>query len=365
MNARLSFLREIEATVAHSSGPRRAEMARHLTDLFLVNAEQYSDDEIAVIDDVFVRLVATLEDSARSLLAIRLGPYAKAPPKILSALACDDVIDIASPVLTQGVQLADATLIKCAKTKSQEHLLAISRRKTLAEAVTDVLVARGDQQVVLSTAKNPGAKFSSGGFTILVDRSKDDDLLAACVGARPDIPPQLFEKLLDAASEVVRRKLIAEIPHARRDIHRVVVDATEKLRAKAATQSSLATAAEAPGETQKLTNKSEIEKLDAFAKAGRFEATIAALARQSNMPTEFIERKLREDHVEILLILAKAIGLSWQTTNEILVFSAGKKTRSLRELKQHEESFARLSRLTAQKILDFHRKRERPPTKPH
>jgi len=365
MNARLSFLREIEATVAHSSGPRRAEIARQLTDLFLVNAEQYSDDEIAVIDDVFVRLVATLEESARSLLAIRLGPYTKSPPKILSALACDDIIDIASPVLTQGVQLADATLIKCAKTKSQEHLLAISRRKTIAEAVTDVLVERGDQQVVLSTAKNPGAKFSSGGFTILVDRSKDDDLLAACVGARPDIPPQLFEKLLNAASDVVRRKLVAEIPHARRDIHRVIVDVTEQLRAKAAAQSAHASTARAPGELQKLSDKSEIEKLDAFVKAGRLEATIAALARQTNMPTEFIERKLREDHVEILLILAKSIGLSWETTKEILMFSAGKNPRSLRELKQHEESFARLSRPTAQTILDFHRKRERPPAKPH
>ena len=237
MNARLSFLHEIDTTVAQSSRPQRAEMLRHLTDLFLVNADLYSDDEIALMDDVFVRMVATIEESARALLAIRLGPYSKAPPKILSALACDDIIDIASPVLIQGEQLDDATLIRCAKTKSQEHLLAISRRKALAAAVTDVLVERGDQQVVWSTAQNAGAKFSSGGFATLVNRSKGDDLLAACVGARPDIHPQLFDKLLETASDVVRSKLVAERPHARRDIHIVVNDVTDQIRTKVAVRS--------------------------------------------------------------------------------------------------------------------------------
>jgi uncharacterized protein (DUF2336 family) len=44
-------------------------------------------------------------------------------------------------------------LIKCARTKKQEHLLAISRRKTLPDKLADVLVECGDQQVVLSTGK--------------------------------------------------------------------------------------------------------------------------------------------------------------------------------------------------------------------
>ena len=55
-------------------------------------------------------------------------------------------------MLTQAERLDTETLIQCAKTKNQEHLLAISRRKSLPESLTDVLVERG-QQVVLSTAK--------------------------------------------------------------------------------------------------------------------------------------------------------------------------------------------------------------------
>lgn len=361
MNARLSFLHEIDTTVAQSSGPQRAEMVRHLTDLFLVNADLYSDDEIALIDDVFVRMVTTIEESARALLAIRLGPHSKAPPKILSALACDDIIDIASPVLIQGEQLDDATLIRCAKTKSQEHLLAISRRKALAAAVTDVLVERGDQQVVWSTAQNAGAKFSSGGFATLVNRSKGDDLLAACVGARPDIPPQLFDKLLETASDVVRSKLVAERPHARRDIHIVVDDVTDQIRTKVEEFQNKW----APVESQKLSWKSQVEKLEAHAKAGHLKETVATLAQLSNLTADFVERKIKDDHVEVLLILAKSIGLSWQSTKIILEFSAGQNPHALGDMRRYEISFARLDRSTAEKIVDFHRKRERPAAKLH
>lgn len=365
MSTPLPFLREIDSAITRSTLHRRAAMVRQLTDLYLVNADQYSDDEIALIDEVFVRLVATIEESARALLAIRLGPYANAPPKILGILACDDAIDIASPVLIQGERLDEATLIKCAKTKSQEHLLAISRRKALSERVTDILVERGDQQVVLSTAKNAGAKFSSGGFTIMVSRSKGDDLLGTCVGARPDLPPQLFDKLLETASDVVRSKLVAENPHARREIRRAVGSATEIIRAKAAGHPAQHSAARVQNGAEKLSDESELERLETFATAGRFEAAIATLARLSGMSTGFIESKLKDDNAEIILIVAKATGLSWPTTKAILALGASESPRSPDDIKQHETSFARLHQAVAQKILDFHRQRERPTAKPH
>jgi uncharacterized protein (DUF2336 family) len=356
MNAPLSFIRELDSTIAHSSSDRRAEIVRHLTDMMLVNADQYSDDEMELIDDLFVRLIATIEESARALLAIRLGPYAKAPPKILSALACDDVIDVASPVLVQSERLTEATLIGCARTKSQEHLLAISRRKKLTEAVTDVLVERGDQQVVLSTAQNAGAKFSSGGFNIMVNRANGDDSLAACIGVRPDFPPQLFERLLESASNVVRRKLEAESPHAKPGIRSAVEDATDQIRASVATQSAKNAA---------LAWQADVEKLEAFAKANRYDETVTLLGRMSGMPTDFVKRKVDEDHVESLLILAAAIGLSWHSTKIIFDFSAGPKSRSLGDIEQIEISYQRLNQSTARKILGFHRMRERPEGKLH
>ena len=137
-------------------------------DLFIVGAVQYSDEDVTRFDDVIIRLAVDIEISARALLAIRLAPIPNAPTGIIRSLAADDIIDIAGPVLTQSERLDDTTLAETPSKKGQEHLLAILRRRCLCEAVTDVLVERGDQQVVLSTAENRGAKFSETGFATLV-----------------------------------------------------------------------------------------------------------------------------------------------------------------------------------------------------
>ena len=62
MGAPLTLIHELESSISNSSDERRSAMLRHLTDLFLVGSDQYSDAEIDLIDDVFVRLVATIED---------------------------------------------------------------------------------------------------------------------------------------------------------------------------------------------------------------------------------------------------------------------------------------------------------------
>ncbi len=360
MGAPLELIHELDSSIAHSTDQRRSAMLRHLTDLFLVGSDQYSEDEIDLIDDVFVRLIATVEQSSRALLSIRLGPVSKAPPKILRHLACDDAIEIASPVLSQAERLDTETLIECARTKHQEHLLAISRRKILPESVTEVLVERGDQQVVLSTAKNAGAKFSNKGFGILVKRSEGDDQLTACVGLRPDLPPQLFERLLQAASETVRAKLEAERIHTKREIDSAVSEVTNRLQTESATQPLSYAAAQVLVESMFKANLLTAGKLQEFALSGRFEEMVAALSLMSNVPTAVIEQNMRETQAQSLLVLAKAIGLSWETTRSIMGLAAKRYRRAASSIDQSMPAFQRLKQSTAQQILEFHRMPARP-----
>jgi uncharacterized protein (DUF2336 family) len=360
MGAPLELIHELDSSIAHSTDHRRSAMLRHLTDLFLVSSDEYSEDEIDLIDDVFVRLLATVEQSSRALLSIRLGPVSNAPPKILRQLACDDAIEIASPVLSQAERLDTETLIECARTKHQEHLLAISRRKALPESLTEVLVERGDQQVVLSTAKNVGARFSSKGFGILVRRSEGDDQLTACVGLRPDLPPQLFEHLLQAASETVRAKLEAERKHAKSEIGAVVDEVTNRLQAELATQPVSYAAAQVLVESLHKANLLTAGKLQEFAMSGRFEEMDAALSLMSNVPTAVIEQNMRDTQAQSLLVLAKAIGLSWETTRSIMGLAAKRYRRGASGIDQSMPAFQRLKQSTAQQILEFHRMPARP-----
>ncbi len=356
MGAPLALIHELDGSIAQASDLKRAAMLRHLTDLYLVGAEEFSDDEIAVVDDVFMRLVATIEQSSRALLSIRLAGAAKAPPKVLRMLACDDAIEVASPVLTQSERLDTPTLVECASSKSQEHLLAISRRKALPEEVTDVLVVRGDQQIVLNTVRNPGARFSERGFGWLVERAHSDHQLAVCVGTRRDLPPRLFAQLLAEASETVRAKLQAENKHAKEDVARVVGDVTEKIEARAAlTQSPAYAAAQVLVESLAEAKHLTVATLDEFARAGRFEEIVAALALMADTPADVVERMVQDGNAETILVLARAVDLPWETTRSIIALAAKHYRRFAGDIDKVMSAFQRLRPTTAQQIVDFHR----------
>jgi len=170
-----NLLDELQSALSHGTVARRVETLRRVTDLFVNSAIDYSDEQIALFDDVFQCLIQHIEISAKALLANRLAPINAAPYNTIRTLAFDEAIEVAGPVLTQSERLDDDALIQTARSRSQAHLLAISRRRTLSGAVTDVLVMHGNDEVVQNTVNNPGAEFTERGFTRLVNRAEADD----------------------------------------------------------------------------------------------------------------------------------------------------------------------------------------------
>ena len=78
--------------------------------------------------------------------------------------------------------LTTATSSSPAATKASSICSPSRSAPSLSETVTDVLVERGDRDVVHSVVRNVGARFSDAGFRMLVRRSADDDALATEVG---------------------------------------------------------------------------------------------------------------------------------------------------------------------------------------
>ena len=136
------------------------------------------------------RLADEIEVAARAQLARRLARFER--PRSISSteLAFDDSIDVAGPILQGSDKLEPYALVANVCTKSQPHLLAISKRKSLEETVTDVLVTRGNQEVVNSVATNSGARFSDFGFLHMIQRPKAIPFLpsgSACARTSPGI----------------------------------------------------------------------------------------------------------------------------------------------------------------------------------
>jgi uncharacterized protein (DUF2336 family) len=181
-----SFLAELEDAVSRGTAETCLQALWHATDILI--AGQYSEDQIWTFGEVIGRLAEDIEFAARVQLANKLAPSNNAPVQIVEKFAFDDSIDVAEPVLRQSNRLDSRMLVANARSKSQRHLPAISKRRFISDDVTNVLVMRGAADVVNSVAANDNARLSGSGFFHLLKRSEDDQILAEHLGLREDIP---------------------------------------------------------------------------------------------------------------------------------------------------------------------------------
>jgi uncharacterized protein (DUF2336 family) len=360
----LLLLDELEAALASGAMGRRIEILTRVTDLFISGAPHYSDDQVGVFDDVMARLVTTIEVKTRAKLALRLAPVVNAPSGVIHMLAFDDDIEVAGAVLAQSERLGETELVANANSKSQDHLLAIAQRKSLSEAITDVLVERGDHDVVHSVVKNSGARFSDAGFRILVRRSSDDDALATEVGARADIPRHHFLMLLDKASHEVRSRLAAQNPKASTAIEGVLAEVVGGIRNDARNASPDFAAAQAAVERQNRIRSIGEAEVYKYARERKFEETAIALSILCDTPIDVVERALHDPGAEIVLILAKVGGLSSTTTKAVLLLRAADRGMSAEDLERALLSFGKLQTDTARRVLSFFRTRVKKPAAP-
>jgi uncharacterized protein (DUF2336 family) len=360
VEAQRSLIAEIEGAIASGSAERRVETLRRVTDLFLGRASDYSEVQVELFDEVISRLAHRIETKAREELANRLAPVGNAPREVVRSLARDEAIEVAGPVLTHSPRLSEEELLEFATNNGQDRLLAISKRATISEAVSDVLVTRGDRDVVRSVARNDGARFSDAGFGKLVQKSSDDDELAVTVGSRRDIPKEHFQALVSKASEAVYKRLAAANPEAATEVRQVLFDLTGR-GAPAATKIEHDYTL-AMGEFEKLQQSGEpLEPaVFEFAKAGKFEETVVALATLCRLSIEVVDRLMTDPEVDtdLVLILAKAARLGWPTAKLILSMRRGEGGLSAQDAEVANQHFSRLQPATAQRVVRFYQVRQ-------
>ena len=358
MSIQASLIDELEAAIATKTIGRRAEALRKVTDLFLMGSGRYRDEDIDVFDDVLGRLYVEIEFAARIELAARLADVPDAPPRLMRKMARDDAHRVAGPILSKSNRLDDATLVEMARTRHQEHLLAIAQRENISEAVTDILVERGDQNVALTAVRNPGAQFSQTGYSGLVQRSSTDERLAVGLWLRADMPHAHLLRLFAEASAIVRVKLETADPRRASIIHGVVAEITNSIQNTAREQSHAFQAAHAHVTSLHAKGGLDAGKLKEFANEQKFDETAVALSLLCDLPIGFVERGLVQERSDLVLIFAKSLGLDWETARVILTLGAGESRPSSKDIEEIHTNFQKLRPETAQKAIRFYRLRE-------
>jgi uncharacterized protein (DUF2336 family) len=341
----------LDAAIQSSSSDKRIATLRRVTDLFLSHAGQYDPEQMKLFDGVLMRMIGHIETRALAELGGRLAPIDGAPVEVIRHLANHDEIVVAGPVLKDSKRLTSNDLVDIARRKSQDHLLAISGRSEIDEAVTDVLVDRGNAEVARKVAVNAGARFSQNGFATLVRRAEKDDVLAEAAGQRTDIPPALFEQLLAKATATVKAKLLAARPDAAGDLTHTLNKVARELQAERPVR-DYTEAQHLVGLLNRDGKLGEAVMLE-FARANKFEEAISALALRCSAPIDIIDRLMQGARIDALLIPCKAAGLAWATTRAFIRLNSAHSITSEDDFEIAKQDFQKLSVAAAQRIMRF------------
>ena len=222
MAAAFSLIPELDEIVKNGTPKKRAEAIERISSLFLQGAEHFESQHVELFDDILIGLVPATEIETRINLAERLSTLDNAPPTLVKQLAREDEIRISGPILSKSPLIDEPTLIDIARMKGQSHLAAISERSTLSPSITDVILRRGDRDVVRAVAGNAGAQFSDSGYSGLIKRATDDGMLALTVGQREDmsVEPHLTP---DLAHQPLTQQTVGSgrLAHAARAVYQV------------------------------------------------------------------------------------------------------------------------------------------------
>jgi uncharacterized protein (DUF2336 family) len=358
MTVATSLIPGLDEIVRHGDPKRLAEAARRITELFLTGATNFRPDHVDLFDGILIGLVPHTELAARADLAERLSVIANAPRTLVGQLAREDEILIAGPLLRRSPVIDERALIEIARIKGQGHLLAMSERPTLSPDLTDVIVRRGDRDVVRRAAGNAGAAFSQAGYSALIKRAGHDGVLTLAVGQRADLSGPQLKDLLTGSIDIVRRRLLDVVKPERQSAIRLMIG---QLSGVPETVESKRNFAPAQRTILALHNAGELNEaaLLGFAKSFKYEESIAALSAMSAVKIATLDQLISSDRYDPILIVGKTIGLEWATVRSLILLRLGpNRIAAPADIETARVNFTRLMPSTAERVVGFWQTRQ-------
>ena len=357
MTVATSLIPGLDDIVKRGDPRRRGEIAHAISQLFFQDAANLRPDVIDLFDNLLIDLVPHAELASRVDLAERFSRLNNAPRHLVSQLARENEIAVAGPVLRHSPVLDDAALVEIARLKGQGHLLAMSERPTLSAVITDVLVERGDRDVVRRAAGNSGAVFSPGSYSELIKRAAQDGVLTLRIGQRSDLSGENLKQLLDGTLDVIRRRLSSVVNPVRQVEIKRAMAAIEEATLPPGPRRDFSGAQRTVLALHRGGHLGESALLG-FAKAHKYEEAIASLSAMSGVRLSVLDRLITGDRYDPILVLGRVLNLGWPTVRALILMWYGpNRTPADADLEQARANFTRLMPTTAERVVNFWRNR--------
>jgi uncharacterized protein (DUF2336 family) len=358
MTVATSLIPGLDEIVRRGDPKRLAEAASRIAELFLQDSAKLQPSHVALFDELLIDLVPFTATIARAELAERLSLIANAPRALVGLLARENEILVAAPILRRSPVIDEQALLEIARLKGQGHLLAMSERPKLSPDLTDVIVRRGDRDVVRRAAGNAGAEFSEDGYSELIKRAGKDGVLTLTVGKRADLSDTRLKELLAGSIDAVRRRLFDVV---KPDRQAVIAQAMSELTGFAEHVDSKRDFMPAQRTILALHAAGELNEaaLLGFAKSLRYEESVAALAAMSGVKIATLDRLISGDRHDPILIVGKTIGLEWATVRALVLLRLGPhRVPAPSDIEAARVNFARLMPSTAERVVEFWKARQ-------
>lgn len=334
----MSFsLSGLEDVAAGEESPRRDAILSALTNQYLELEPRLSDRHIELYDNVFRVLVQGIELQARLALAEKLATVKRAPREIIRDLANDEYVIVAGPVLQKSPVLDENDLIAVARNRSEAHRAALAQRPELNTQITDALVDRREQSVLVALIGNDTARLSADGAGALTEIASSNMVVAQALAVRLQLPATAVMQILLAAKSAVIDTLAGSAPQASAG------DITAAVGRAVGIMGSL------PAADQGGLNRDHIVTLFDMGALGEVCSGIAELAM---VDRDLVKRALEADNTDGMLIVLKAAGFERHQAEGMLSVKLGLPVGS-RALNDPLGQFDRINAVDPARMLGF------------
>ncbi len=191
------------------SSEKRRELLRQITDVFMEHPEQRSETESVLFDEIVGAVAQDLETQVRIELSRKVADSVAPLRRTARRLAMDDIA-VAAPVIEKSRSLTETDILEVIDKKSQDHMMAVTRRPDIGEKVSSALVEKGEDRVVESLLQNTTARIDRETFQRVAERAEINPVLHAPLVRNAKVPLGILNSVylrveLDLRREIMRK----------------------------------------------------------------------------------------------------------------------------------------------------------------
>lgn len=345
-------LHKLVELAKEKSSDRRRQLLREVTDHFFDETPSPSTAAHSQYDAVLSRLAADTAQDAREELAARFADSAEAPHGLVMQLA-RDVIEVAAPILQKSHVLTEDDLLAIAEESSGSHLKAITQRETVPESVSDTIVRRGDDDVVVSLVQNGGAKISRQAFENITERAEQNPDLHAPLVNRREMPTDLLNDMMAVVESRLRDRILERFDGIDPDELQKAIEASHaRLEARLSGDKDVDDARRYIN-GMKLRRQLDGALLVKLLREGHMLRCAAGLSVLADVDLVTAKQALESPSIDPLCLVCRAGGLERSLFVTLAVLRNAGKGDALRDAREYGRIFDELSEREAQRAMRF------------